>query len=132
MGGVMSLTGQPGGELTRIGSSIGDMTDCMFTAIGINATLFHRQKTGEAQKIDAAMLDSQVVILENAIARYSTSGDVPGRWVHATRRLRPLMPSRWQIAISLSLPETTVCSPSFVKQSVRQNLPKTHCLKPTP
>jgi len=48
MGGVMSLIGQPGGEPTRIGSSIGDMTAGMFTAIGINAALFHRKKTGEA------------------------------------------------------------------------------------
>ena len=78
MGGVMSLTGQPGGEPTRVGSSIGDMTAGMFTAIGINAALFHREKTGEGQKIDVAMLDSQVAILENAIARYSATGEVPG------------------------------------------------------
>jgi CoA:oxalate CoA-transferase len=78
MGGVMSLTGQPGGEPTRVGSSIGDMTAGMFTAIGINAALFYREKTGEGQKIDVAMLDSQVAILENAIARYSATGEVPG------------------------------------------------------
>jgi CoA:oxalate CoA-transferase len=78
MGGVMSLTGQPGGEPTRVGSSIGDMTAGMFTAIGINAALYHREKTGEGQKIDVAMLDSQVAILENAIARYSATGEVPG------------------------------------------------------
>ena len=78
MGGVMSLTGQPGGEPTRVGSSIGDMTAGMFTAIGINAALFHREKTSEGQKIDVAMLDSQVAILENAIARYSATGEVPG------------------------------------------------------
>ena len=78
MGGVMSLTGQPDGEPTRVGSSIGDMTAGMFTAIGINAALYHRERTGEGQKIDVAMLDSQVAILENAIARYSATGEVPG------------------------------------------------------
>jgi len=78
MGGVMSLTGHVDGEPTRVGSSIGDITAGMFTAIGINAALFHREKTGEGQKIDVAMLDSQVAILENAIARYSATGDVPG------------------------------------------------------
>ena len=78
MGGVMSLTGQPDGEPTRVGSSIGDMIAGMFTAIGINAALYHRERTGEGQKIDVAMLDSQVAILENAIARYSATGEVPG------------------------------------------------------
>ena len=78
MGGLMSLTGQPGGEPTRVGSSIGDITAGMFAAIGINAALFHREKTGEGQKIDVAMLDSQVAIIENAIARYSATDVVPG------------------------------------------------------
>ncbi len=78
MGGVMSLTGHPGGPPTRVGTSIGDITAGLFTAIGVNAALYHRSQTGEGQKIDVAMLDSQVAILENAIARYSATGDVPG------------------------------------------------------
>ena len=78
MGGIMSLTGQPGGEPTRVGSSIGDITAGLFTAIGINAALYHRAQTGEGQKIDVAMLDSQVAILENAIARHQATGEVPG------------------------------------------------------
>jgi CoA:oxalate CoA-transferase len=78
MGGMMSLTGHPGGPPTRVGSSIGDITAGIFTAIGINAALYHRAQTGEATMIDVAMLDSQVAILENAIARYFATGDVPG------------------------------------------------------
>ena len=78
MGGIMSLTGTPGGPPTRVGSSIGDIAAGLFTAIGVNAALFERGQTGLGRKIDVAMLDSQVAILENAIARYQATGEVPG------------------------------------------------------
>jgi len=78
MGGIMSLTGQPGGPPTRVGTSIGDITAGLFTTVGVTTALYHRAQTGEGQKIDVAMLDSQVAILENAIARYQATGDVPG------------------------------------------------------
>ncbi len=78
MGGVMSLTGHPGGPPTRVGTSIGDLTAGLFATIGINAALLHRERTGQGMKIDVAMLDCQVAILENAIARYVSTGEVPG------------------------------------------------------
>jgi len=78
MGGIMSLTGTPGGPPTRVGSSIGDIAAGLFTAVGINAALYERTDTGTGQKIDVAMLDSQIAILENAIARYQATGEVPG------------------------------------------------------
>ncbi|MDP3058159.1 MAG: CoA transferase, partial [bacterium] len=79
MGGIMSITGTPDGSPTRVGASIGDITAALFTAIGILAALNHRNETGRGQMVDVAMLDSQVAILENAIARYEVSGQVPGR-----------------------------------------------------
>ena len=78
MGGVMSVTGEDGGEPTRVGVSIGDITAGLFLATGINAALFHRGLTGEGMLVDVGMLDSQVAILENAIARYTAMGEVPG------------------------------------------------------
>jgi CoA:oxalate CoA-transferase len=78
MGGIMSITGQVDGMPTRVGSSIGDITAGLFTAIGILAALAHREKTGFGQKVDVSMLDSQVAILENAIARYTVAGEIPG------------------------------------------------------
>jgi CoA:oxalate CoA-transferase len=78
MGGVMSLTGHPGDPPTRVGTSIGDITAGLFTAIGISSALYGREQSGEGIMIDVAMLDCQVAILENAIARYASTGEVPG------------------------------------------------------
>jgi CoA:oxalate CoA-transferase len=78
MGGIMSITGHDGGPPTRVGTSIGDITAGLFTAIGICSALFHRAITGEAVKVDVSMLDCQVAILENAIARYAATGESPG------------------------------------------------------
>lgn len=78
MGGIMSITGQPGGEPTRVGLSIGDLAAGLYTTIGINAALFERAMTGVARKVDVAMLDCQVALMENAIVRYSATGEIPG------------------------------------------------------
>ncbi|HWR42196.1 CoA transferase [Sporomusa sp.] len=78
MGGIMSITGAENGEPTRIGASVGDVIAGMFTAYGVMLAMYHRERTGEGQKVDVGMLDCQLAILENAIARYVTSGVVPG------------------------------------------------------
>ena len=77
MGGLMSVTGHPNTEPTRVGTSIGDITAGLFTAIGINAALYDRQKTGKGTFIDVSMLDCQIAILENAIARYLAKNEIP-------------------------------------------------------
>jgi CoA:oxalate CoA-transferase len=60
-----------------VGASIGDITAGLFTAIGIAAALHHRNSSGAGMKIDVAMLDCQVAILENAISRYFLTGESP-------------------------------------------------------
>jgi len=78
MGGIASITGSPGGAPVRVGSSIGDLGAALFGVIGILAALNRAQKTGQGQQVDISMLDCQVALLENAIARYYVAGEVPG------------------------------------------------------
>jgi CoA:oxalate CoA-transferase len=77
MGGIMSLTGHEGSPPTRVGSSIGDLGAGLFTALGILTAVHHRERTGVGMMVDVAMLDSQVAMLENSIARYFASGKPP-------------------------------------------------------
>ncbi len=78
MGGIMSVTGHAGGPPTRVGTSIGDITAGLFTVIGVTSALHDRAKTGVGQFVDVAMLDGQIAILENAIARFAATGQSPG------------------------------------------------------
>src|SRR5215472_2402214 len=78
LGGIMSITGHPGQPPVRIGMSIGDIGAGLYAAVAVNAALLHRERTGEATKVDIAMFDCQLALLENAIMRYTVTGEVPG------------------------------------------------------
>jgi CoA:oxalate CoA-transferase len=78
LGGIMSINGHPGQPPARVGVSVGDLGAGLYTAIAVNAALYHRAMTGEARKVDIGMLDCQVSLLENAVVRYNTTGKVPG------------------------------------------------------
>ncbi len=78
LGGIMSITGHPGMPLTRVGTSVGDLAGGLYTAVALNAALLHRERTGEATKVDVALFDCQLALLENAVMRYTTTGEIPG------------------------------------------------------
>jgi CoA:oxalate CoA-transferase len=78
MGGMMSLTGEPGGPPLRPGASLGDSVAGVFCALAVLSALWQRQSSGLGQYIDMSMLDCQITMLENAFARYFASGKVPG------------------------------------------------------
>ncbi len=78
LGGMMSVTGFPGGPPARVGMSIGDIGAGLYTAIAVNAALYHRLKTGEATKIDIGMFDCQLALLEAVVVRYTVEGKIPG------------------------------------------------------
>lgn len=78
MGGVMSITGEPGGGPVRPGASYGDLVAGMFAAIGVLTALHERAKSGQGQAVDISMLDCQVTMMENAIVRYFVTGEIPG------------------------------------------------------
>ena len=77
MGGVLSITGEPGGPPIRPGVSQGDITAGLFAIIGILAALQERSRSGLGQMVDISMLDCQLSILENAFSRYFATGEVP-------------------------------------------------------
>ncbi len=77
-GGIMSITGEPGGPPLRPGVSQADITAGLYTAIGVLAALQERERSGMGQLVDVAMLDCQVAILENAFVRYAAEGAPPG------------------------------------------------------
>ena len=77
MGGIMSITGEPGGAPVRPGISLGDIAGGLYTAIGILAALHERQASDKGQMVDISMLDCQIAILENAFMRYFVSGEAP-------------------------------------------------------
>ena len=79
MGGMLSITGEPGRGPVRPGASIGDITAALFTTIAIQSALLERERSGEGQYIDVSMLDCQVAIMENAFIRYFTLGQTPQR-----------------------------------------------------
>lgn len=78
MGGVLSLTGDEGGVPTRVGVSIGDLSAGLFGALGVQTALIERHRTGQGRHVDVAMLDCQVALLENALARLQVDGTTPG------------------------------------------------------
>jgi crotonobetainyl-CoA:carnitine CoA-transferase CaiB-like acyl-CoA transferase len=77
MGGIMSLTGEPGGDPVMVGVPQADMVAGMFAAFAIAAALHARERTGEGQVIDATMIGGQVALLSRQAARYFADGTVP-------------------------------------------------------
>jgi CoA:oxalate CoA-transferase len=76
MGGIMSMTGQPDSPPTRVGVSIGDLAAGLYLAIGVLGALYKRGQGGGAVKVDVAMLDCQVAMLEDALSAYLCTGEI--------------------------------------------------------
>ncbi len=78
MGGVMSVTGEIGGQPTRVGIAIADIMAGMFAAYAVMNALYHRQSTGQGQFVDTSLLDGQLAIMTYQAARLFATGDAPG------------------------------------------------------
>ncbi len=76
MGGIMSMTGQPDSPPTRVGVSIGDLAAGLYLAIGLVAAIQKRSRGGGATKVDIAMLDCQLPLLESALAAFAALGEI--------------------------------------------------------
>jgi len=79
MGGMMSVTGEAGGQPMKIGVALADVLTGLYAANAIQAALIHRQKSGAGQYIDMALLDVQVATLANQAMNFLASGVSPQR-----------------------------------------------------
>lgn len=77
MGGTVSITGEPGRPPVRVGYSIGDLGAALYATVATMAALYEREKSGMGQHVDVAMLDSQIALCENAMARFFSTGQIP-------------------------------------------------------
>lgn len=89
LGGIMSLTGEPDGEPVKVGVGIADVMCGMYATTAILAALRHRDKTGEGQMIDVALLDTQIAWLVNEATNFFLSGQVPIRRGNAHPNIVP-------------------------------------------
>ena len=76
-GGLMSITGPPGGSPTRVGNAMGDVLGGMNLTIGILMALHARSVIGHGQRVDVALIDSVVSSLETGTQRFFASGKQP-------------------------------------------------------
>ncbi len=89
MAGVMSITGEPYGQPMKMGVAFADVFAGLHAVIGIEAALFHRERTGQGQHIDISLLDSQVSVLANQALNYLVGGKVPKRLGNAHPNIVP-------------------------------------------
>jgi crotonobetainyl-CoA:carnitine CoA-transferase CaiB-like acyl-CoA transferase len=89
MGGIMDLTGDADGSPHKVGVAYADIITGLYSVIAIQAALANRDKTGEGQHIDMALLDTQVAMLANQAMNYLASGKSPTRMGNAHPNIVP-------------------------------------------
>lgn len=93
IGGLMSITGEsddkPGGGPQKVGVPIVDILTGMYSAAGVISALLHRERAGQGQHIDMALLDVQVAVLANQNLNFLTTGVPPKRYGNAHPNIVP-------------------------------------------
>ena len=89
MGGLMSVTGEPEGEPMKAGVAMTDILTGMYVATAVLAALAHRERSGEGQRVDLALLDVQVATLANLAESYLVTGRAPDRHGNAHASIVP-------------------------------------------
>ncbi len=96
MGGMMSVTGEPdgapGGGPQRAGVPVADIITGMYASIAICAAIANRERTGQGQHIDCALLDSQIELLAYQNTNYFATGQSPKRIGNLHPNIVPYQP----------------------------------------
>lgn len=79
MGGLMSITGAPGGGPMRVGIPVADLCAGMFAAQGAMLALLEREESGEGQWVRTSLLEAQIQMLDFQAARYLKDQEIPGQ-----------------------------------------------------
>jgi crotonobetainyl-CoA:carnitine CoA-transferase CaiB-like acyl-CoA transferase len=79
MGGLMSITGEPGRGPMRVGIPVADLTAGIFAAMGILIALLEREQSGEGQWVKSSLLGAQISMLDFQAARWTIAKDVPAQ-----------------------------------------------------
>ena len=76
MGGLMSITGEPGRGPMRVGIPVADLCAGLFAALGIQTALLEREVSGEGQWVNTSLLQAQIFMLDFQAARWLQMGEV--------------------------------------------------------
>ncbi|WVT77164.1 CaiB/BaiF CoA-transferase family protein (plasmid) [Sinorhizobium chiapasense] len=89
MSGIMDLTGEPDREPQKIGVAFADIFTGLYGVIAVQAALTQRERTGEGQQIDMALLDCMTGVLANQALNFLVSGKAPRRLGNAHPNIAP-------------------------------------------
>ncbi|MCA3452617.1 MAG: CoA transferase [Rhodobacter sp.] len=89
MAGLMSVTGEPGGQPQKVGVAVTDIFTGVYAATAILAALHQRATTGRGQHIDMALLDVATSVMANQAMNYLATGTAPRRMGNAHPNLAP-------------------------------------------
>jgi crotonobetainyl-CoA:carnitine CoA-transferase CaiB-like acyl-CoA transferase len=79
LGGIMSVTGEPGRGPMRAGIPVADLTSGLFCAIGTFVALLEREESGEGQWVQSSLLQAQVWMMDFQIMRWLMNKEIPGQ-----------------------------------------------------
>ena len=80
VGGLMGITGEPDGPPVKVGVAMTDICTALYAHGAILGALYARERTGEGQRIDVSLLETQIAALINIASSYLNAGEIPAKW----------------------------------------------------
>ncbi len=96
VGGLMGITGHPDGPPVKVGVAMTDICTALYAHGAILAALYERERTGEGQRIDLSLLETQIAALINIASSYLNAGEIPGKWGTAHVNIVPYQAFKMQ------------------------------------